>query len=166
MHRRTRLTCHCEERSDVAISGRHLQFVQGVDKTHGPIAPVAAVSDRPVGEHSTAWGLWCTTTLPDVSLRGAKRRGNLGKAVTISPMAFPRCGRVRRDCTPRALPRAARSGRHVGLRPPRNDKSGGIVPLNLCRDHCQPAWRSLSAATDAIGACHFDGGLYGLPVPP
>ena len=71
-----------------------------------------------------------------------------------------------RDCTPRALPRAARSGRHVGLRPPRNDKSGGIVPLNLCRDHCQPAWRSLSAATDAIGACHFDGGLYGLPVPP
>ena len=28
-----------------------------------------------------------------------------------------------RDCTPRALPRASRSGRHVGLRPPRNDKS-------------------------------------------
>ena len=27
-----------------------------------------------------------------------------------------------RDCTPRALPRASRSGRHVGLRPPRNDK--------------------------------------------
>ena len=24
--------CHCEERSDVAISGRHLQFAQGVDK--------------------------------------------------------------------------------------------------------------------------------------
>ena len=32
--------------------------------------------------------------------------------------------RVLRDCTPRALPRAARSGRHVGLRPPRNDTSG------------------------------------------
>ena len=46
VHRRTRLTCHCEERSDVAISGRQLQFVQGVDKTHGPIASVAAVSDR------------------------------------------------------------------------------------------------------------------------
>ena len=30
-----------------------------------------------------------------------------------------------RDCTPRALPRASRSGRHVGLRPPRNDNSGG-----------------------------------------
>ena len=32
-------------------------------------------------------------------------------------------GRVLRDCTPRALPRASRSGRRVGLRPPRNDKS-------------------------------------------
>ena len=32
-----------------------------------------------------------------------------------------------RDCTPRALPRASRSGRHVGLRPPRNDKFGGIT---------------------------------------
>ena len=31
-------------------------------------------------------------------------------------------GWVLRDCTPRALPRASRSGRHVGLRPPRNDK--------------------------------------------
>ena len=30
---------------------------------------------------------------------------------------------------------------------PRNDKSGGLAPLNLCRNHCQPAWRSLSAAT-------------------
>ena len=32
-----------------------------------------------------------------------------------------------RDCTPRALPRAARSGRHVGLRPPRNDKLGSLT---------------------------------------
>ena len=49
---------------------------------------------------------------PDLSFRGAKRRGNLGEAVAISPMAFPRSGRVLRDC-------------HVGLRPPRNDKYGG-----------------------------------------
>ena len=150
----------------VAILGRHLQSVQGVDKTHGPIASVAALSERhwqsQIWRHS-----WRTyNALKFVIARPRRGRGNLGKAVTISPMAFPRYGRVLRDCTPRALPRAARSGRHVGLRPPRNDKSGGIVPLNLCRDHCQPAWRSLSAATDAIGACHFDGGLYGLPVPP
>ena len=66
-------------------------------------------------------------------------------------MAFPHSDRVLRDCTPRALPRASRSGRHVGLRPPRNDKFRGIAPLNLFRNHCQPAWRSLTAATDAIG---------------
>ena len=49
-----------------------------------------------------------------------------------SGMPLPYSGRCSsavppRDCTPRALPRASRSGRHVGLRPPRNDKSG-----NLC----------------------------------
>ena len=32
VHHRTTLTCHCEERSDVAISGRHSQPVQGADK--------------------------------------------------------------------------------------------------------------------------------------
>ena len=36
----------------------------------------------------------------------------------------------------------------------------GGVPPNL-----QSARRSMSAATDAIGAYHFDGGLYGLQVP-
>ena len=40
--------CHCEERSDVAISGRHLQFIQGVDKMHGPIASVAALTAQPL----------------------------------------------------------------------------------------------------------------------
>ena len=69
--------------------------------------------------------------LPGLSLRGAKRRGNLGKAAAISPMAFPHSDRVLRDCTPRALPRASRSGRHVGLRPPRNDKSGAGTVLTI-----------------------------------
>ena len=40
-------------------------------------------------------------------------------------------GCVPRDCTPRALPRASRSGRHVGLRPPRNDKSGAGTVLTI-----------------------------------
>ena len=70
-----------------------------------------------------------TVMAPDLSLRGAKRRGNLGKAVAISPVTFPRCSRVLRDCTPRALPRASRSGRHVGLWPPRNDNSGSFAIL-------------------------------------
>ena len=41
-----------------------------------------------------------------------------------------------RDCTPRALPRASRSGRHVGLWPPRNDKPlvfAILMPARTCR---------------------------------
>ena len=46
MQHRTTLTCHCEEQSDVGISGRYLQLVQGGDKTCKPIASVAALSER------------------------------------------------------------------------------------------------------------------------
>ena len=144
----------------------------------------------------------------DLSLRGAKRRGNLGKAVTLIAHAIvgertagpgdaltvrtrhrqngkrfrfviarseatwqSRSTRLNRgkapakmqlpsrDCTPRALPRASRSGRHVGRWPPRNDKSENLAPLNLCHDHCRSAWRSLSAATDAIGSYVLIGSL-------
>ena len=61
---------------------------------------------------------------PDVSLRGAKRRGNLGKAVAISPVAFPRCSRVLRDC-------------HVGLRPPSNDKPLAFAILTMVCTSCR-----------------------------
>ena len=161
--------CHCEERSDVAISGRHSQSVQAAVKTYRPIASVAALTERLVQGYSTAQGHWCTARHPDVSLRGAKRRGNLGKALpiytecrrtqslsnlTVAALSerhgglqyAPHClygarlsdlslrGAKRRgnlaepdrttgkssaksqlpsrDCTPRALPRASRSGRH------------------------------------------------------
>ena len=50
-----------------------------------------------------------------------------------------------RDCTPRALSRVSRSGRHVGLWPPRNDKSESFTPQNAYRKSCQSAWRSASA---------------------
>ena len=69
----------------MAISGRHSQIVQAAVKTYRPIASVAALTERLVQGYSTAQGHWCTARHPDVSLRGAKRRGNLGKAVAISP---------------------------------------------------------------------------------
>ena len=69
-------------------------------------------------------------------------------------------GCVPRDCTPRALPRASRSGRHVGLRPPRNDKSVCLAPLNYCCNTRNCLRRSGSAATDAIGAHHVNDSLY------
>ena len=73
----------------MAISGRHLQGAQGIDKTHKPIASVAALTaqplaalppygcgvplagcERPVTGDSTVQGRWCTSALLDVSLRG------------------------------------------------------------------------------------------------
>ena len=62
--------------------------------------------------------------------------------------------RVLRDCTPRALPRASRSGRHVGLRPPRNDKPGALHGRRRRAEICNCHRRSVSAATDTIGSCH------------
>ena len=61
-----------------------------------------------------------------------------------------------RDCTPRALPRASRSGRHVGLWPPRNDKSGAVAILSLPntnRQHCAGPGCPLpySALREAMG---------------
>ena len=72
-------------KADVAILGRHFQFVQGVDKTHGPIASVAAVSDRLVRVIQPRKGADALLYPPGVSFRGAKRRGNLVQAVTNSP---------------------------------------------------------------------------------
>ena len=104
--------CKCVAGRGMPLPALHKRFAQAAVKmVTAPTGPVAALSERPVGSNSTVGGRWCTSRSPDVSLRGAKRRGNLGKAVAVSPVAFPRCGRVLRDC-------------HVGLRPPRNDTSG------------------------------------------
>ena len=82
-----------------------------------------------------------------MSFRGAKRRGNL--AVHGWIIGKPR---RKRNCLPEIA--TAPSG-------PRNDKSEGIAPLNLCRDHCQSARRSLSAATGPVGAVsHFNDSLF------
>ena len=68
-----------------------------------------------------------------------------------------------RDCTPRALPRASRSGRHVGLRPPRNDKSGSRCGRRGYPETCNCPWRAGNAAADAIGAYLFNVSLYRSP---
>ena len=114
----------------------HKRFAQAAVKmVTAPTGPVAALSERPVGSNSTAGGHWCTSRSPDVSLRGAKRRGNLGKAVAVSPVAFPRCGRVLRDC-------------HVGRWPPRNDKSeAGAILTIACSDRQHCAGRGMPLPT-------------------
>ena len=70
-----------------------------------------ALIERPVQGHSNEEGTGAPQHHSDVSLRGAKRRGalsakreevplgcNLGKAVTISPMALLLSDRILRDC--------------------------------------------------------------------
>ena len=90
-------------------------------------------------------------------------------AISQYPAASWESNRRNRNC----LPEIAPQGHFLALRAqgataplgPRNDKLEGLAPQNACRKDCQPARRSLSAATDAIGAHHFNGGLYELQVP-
>ncbi len=72
----------------------------------------------------------------------AGRRGNLGKAAAFSPIAFPRCGRVLRDCHVASLLAMTRQGSARC--------TSALVRLNI---PCTR--RSVSAATDAIGLYVF-----------
>ena len=136
------LPCHCEEGASPTWQSREgtSSSYKVPIKTYQPIASVAALTAQPLAalppygcgvplagsERLAGWQysghVFYGMRPPSLSFRGAKRRGNLGEAVAISPMAFPRSGRVLRDC-------------HVGLRPPRNDTSGeyGGAPAPFCR---------------------------------
>ena len=109
-------------------------------KTHKPIASVAAFPARLAGWQVIGWHRRPRNASKFVIARPQRGRGNLGKAAAFLPIAFPRFSRVLQDC-------------HVGLRPPRNDTSGGSVV------HQRPpavefpcAGRSLSAATPHTSA--------------
>ena len=94
----------------MAISGRHLQFARATEKTHKPIASVAALTER-------HWQLQILKQFrrpcrfPDLSLRGPEG------AVAIS------CRQLRfRRGFPVIQPGTARFPRRFA---PRNDTSGG-----------------------------------------
>ena len=129
------------------ISVRHCQFVQGSDKTYKPIASVAALRERHTGWQYTLHCFYGARS-PDLSLRGP-----IG-AVAISCNSL----RFRRwlSCAPDGYCEIATSG----FRPPRNDKPVCLTPPNHRPNTCYCQWRSLSAATDAIGACRFIGSLF------
>ncbi len=112
---------------------------------------VAALSERHGGLQYAPHCLY-GARLSDLSLRGAKRRGNLAEPDRTTGKSSAKSQLPSRDCTPRALPRAQGVTAPLG---PRNDKLGGIAPQNACRKDCQPARRSLSAATVKPG------GVYG-----
>ena len=128
----------------VAISGRHLQFVQSNDKTYQPIASVAAVTAQPLaalppygcgvpftGSDRLA-GWQCLQrkfigAMPSsLSLRGGRRptwqsrstRPDHRKAIGENATAFPRLPR-------RFAPRNDTSGGYCGAPAP----SSGLIPL-------------------------------------
>ena len=132
----------------VAISGRHFQFVQGADKN----APTDCVCS---GAHCAAVGGFAALRMrrPLYGERAPcegpfnRARALVHRSTTLTWQSREgSCvfagsallsGRVLRDCTPRALPRASRSGRHVGLWPPRNDKSGAFAILTAVCTGCK-----------------------------
>ena len=124
---------------------------------------VAALSERHGGLQYAPHCLY-GARLSDLSLRGAKRRGNLAAHGRITENSSAKSQLPSRDCTQGHFLALRAQGATAPLGP-RNDKLEGIAPQNPCSICCQLAWRSLSAATDAIGAHHFNGGLYELQVP-
>ena len=111
------------------------------------------------------------TAFPRLPRRFAPRNDTSGSAVV-----YQRPPTVELPCTGRSLSAATvkfdsdcvrRHSVYIGSAfprlprrfAPRNDKSENLAPLNLCHDHCRSAWRSLSAATDAIGSYVLIGSL-------
>ena len=99
----------------------HKRFAQAAVKmVTAPTGPVAALSERPVGSNSTAGGHWCTSRSPDVSLRGAKRRGNLAVPSRITGHS-----RRNRDC----LPEIAPQGHFLALRAQGATSACGLLAM-------------------------------------
>ena len=126
--------CHCEG------ALRPWQSREGTGDSHrpplkwyAPIASVAALSERhgqlQIWRHSRRM---CNAS-KFVIARPQRGRGNLGKAVAISPMTSLLSGRVLRDCHVASLLAMTNLGALCGR------QSRSIT--------CQPARRSLSAAT-------------------
>ena len=79
-------------------------------------------------------------TAPELSLRGAKRRGNLAVHSRITGYS-----RRNRNCLPAIA---------TGAKRPRNDNSDSLAPLNHCCNTCSCQRRSGNAATVKPGSMY------------
>ena len=126
--------CHCEERSDVAIS-QNPTGQQGSHRRNRNCLPEIATS---------AYGLLAMTNLVAGAVGGVHR--NLQLPMALTERRYSQTWRRIRSAMPfpfrQCLPEIATAP--LG---PRNDKLEGLAPQNACRKDCQPARRSLSAAT-------------------
>ena len=105
---RAPLTCHCEERSDVAISQYPAESEESYRRNRNCLPEIAPQ------------GHWCTARHPDVSLRGAKRRGNLAGPGWITGRS-----RRNRDC----LPEIAPQGHFLALRAQGATSAFGLLAM-------------------------------------
>ena len=133
VHRECLHICNCQWRSVSAATPHTLAFA--ILTAAGTGCECSAGSGMPLPYNSRCGRR--STTKPTVCMALSERRYtpyfgvchfNGGRYGTAVPS---------RDCTPRALPRAARSGRHVGLRPPRNDNSGAGAVLAAAGTGCE-----------------------------
>ena len=151
----------------------HRRYAQAADKTYKPITSAAALRERLSCR-------FCGTIVDRTSpCRGAACRSRrCTGAINKLPLKWqilPICHCEEADV---AISQylAGSQERHrrrrnrlqeIATAPlgPRNDKLGGVCGRRECLETCNCPWRSLSAATDAIGACHFNGSRYELQVP-
>ena len=151
----------------VAISGKHLQFVQSNDKTYQPIASVAALTAQPLAalppygcgvplagcDRLAGWQClqrkFIDATPSGLSLRGGRRptwqsrEGSCDFAITYLLSTW-----VLRDS-------------HVASLLGMTRQAGAAVHQSTSAVEYLCTRRSLSAATDAIGFYRFNGSLYG-----
>ena len=145
-------TCHCRGADSRARRGTADRYRLTL-KQYAPIASVAALIERLAGWQHVPHGFYGVKP-PDLSLRGGQRptwQSREGSYVFAGAFLLSNC--VLRDCHVASLLAMTRQGGAAMHQRP------DAVELPCTR-------RSVSAATDAIGAHHFNDSLYELHCLP
>ena len=152
-YRCTRLMCHCEERSNAAISGRHWHPTPATMKTvctdcvcSGGQRPPLAVTGFCAPSPTVQCPQICHCEAPTGPWQSRE-----GSCVFADSCPTIQPGTARLPRARSALAMTSLGALHIRRK-----------YLQICS--CQR--RSLTAATDAIGAYRFHGGLYKSAVPP
>ena len=90
------------------------------------------------------------TMAPDLSFRGAKRRGNLKQAVT-NPPGPSYDAAVYREIAPQGHFPALRAQGATAPAEPRNDKSGSASLPCHCEEGASPTWQSQAGSDESAG---------------
>ena len=128
--------------ADVAISGRHLQPAQGIDKNAQTNCVCSGAQRAPCALANLAAQIHWRNALKFVIARPRRGRGNLAVPGWITGKLSAKSQLPSRDC-------------HVASLLAMTHQGGAAVHQRPPAVECPCTRRSLSAATDAIGAHHF-----------